>query len=292
MKLVEFPNPKGSRYYDSLIRIYESIFKSNNYTIKYANDLKYIAPGIPELRINNNIIVLDLSDYNDEYAYKLVPSGISKLHKIYDPETLHCPIFKRLMSTTKNYNNNIFPLGLFYPDAINLLDTLFNYKNDIFKSNIVINSNRIYAGAQFTRKIAFDKINKKDLINDIILDTRRVPLTEHLKRLTTCLGNIQISGACNHTVDPGHCTSFILGVCTISNNCNIRLPYDKSLKENYHYLELNPDYSNINDCINFLYSHRDICKDIGNNVYKLARETSTPKLIVDWIVETSRTFYE
>lgn len=263
------------------------------------SDKNWKNSGCFYIKINGKLALIDFSEYYDENSWNCVDGtwiiNPAPLSPRYIPENLNVPIFKRMVVPWAKYANNVFPYGPFYlscstqeKEEFFNLGNIYNPKD----SNRIIHTSRIYAQNIYTRGKAYPLIDKSKLPEDINLDQTRLEMQEFHKSHSNCLSSISVSGGSPYTQDAGPIESMLLGVCIISNNFDIMLPYNKRLEADKHYICINKDYTNINDCINFVYNNRNLCKSIGETARNLLLSTSSPKNRVTWIINKVREFYE
>jgi hypothetical protein len=296
MNTLSFP-VKKFKYYEFYTSFIKSIFEVADYKVILDPSLEYLAPAAFYIKINGKLAFVEMSDFDDEHVYKLdTNSGWTRLHKFYEPETLDVPIFKRSMRPNKKYSDNTYPMGPFYVgnNVDNSdLKTLLSYGNiyNPFDNDGIIKTNRVWGGALVTRADAYSKINKELIPRATMLEDR-LPLYSHWLRHGKCLSSLNISGASYHSQDIGAVEAMFLGVCCLSNDFDMLLPYNKVLEKGVHYIHIADDYTNINECINYLYDNRNECKDIGNEAYDLMIKTCSPKALADWIINTTEDYYD
>lgn len=298
MITLNFPARTKLKYYDFYVSSVKSSFEVAEHKIIIDNTLKFLAPAAFFIKINGKKAFVELSDFDDEYNWNYdKKTGIFyRLNTIYNPAELDMPIFKRTMRAGKEYAKNVFPLGPFYAqnnkDSKDL-KTLLSIGNiyDPFNNDGIFHFNRIYAQNIFTRKKAFGLIDKTKLNPKAYFITDRTDQYDFWLRHRKCLSSLNISGASKYTQDTGPIEAMFLGVCPITNDFDLKLPYNKQIEKNVHYILVNDDYSNINECINFLYDNRKLCKEMGAEAYNLMMETSSPLKRSEWMAKVVEEYY-
>lgn len=293
MKLT-FPTRKY-KYYDTYCYNLKLNFEMVNAEIELDPHLPYLAPAIFYFKVNDKLALIDYSDFMDEYAWNFnVQKGFFRVKKHYDYNDIKVPIFKRTMAINEEYPDNVFPYGPFMPiNSPQEYNYLLSLK-DLFKNNKrtkILHTNRIYAAAVITRKIAFSKIDNSKLVSEVSFDKTRLPKTKHLNRLGECIGSLEI-GACPNAQGSGAIEGFLTGTPIITNNMDIKLPYNKEINKYEHYIYIEEDYNNINDAINYVYTNKQDALEKAEKVYELFINTWHPSKLVPWITQTIEEYYE
>ena len=306
---VALPNFAGKKWINMYLGSVLVNLELANVKVVIDNSLKFCDsdPGCVafEAKLNNKKLLIDLHDTPDEYYWKVDHRGFSRtnlsgnssqpLIPRYYPEKLDMPIFKIAIRPDKKYAENVFPYGPFvvqYNKDSTLLKYLLN-KGNIYNP---FNSNKILkpapANYPHTRVKAFSQINTKLLNPKAQFITTRVTPMQYWDAHGDCISLLNISGSGPHVVDKAPIEAMMLGVCIIHNDIDIKLPFNKQLEKNKHYLCLNEHYSDINEKINFLFDNRELLKDMGNEARNLIMSTSTPKARMQWMVETVEEYYD
>lgn len=294
MKLT-FPTKKF-KYYDTYCYHLRLNFEMVNAKIELDPGLQYLAPAIFYFKINDKLALLDLSDYIDEYNWGInqKDNKFYRINKHYDYKDINVPIFRRTMAIDYDYPDNVFPYGPFIPlKSVQEYEQLISLKNKFDDSNRkkILHTNRIYAGANLTRKQAFAKIDNRLLLNEIEFETQRLNKDQHLQRLETCIGSLEV-GSCPNAQGSGAIEGFLTGTPVISNNMDIVLPYNEKLEKDKHYIYIEEDYSNINEAINYVYSNRQDALEKAQRVYELFLNTWHPEKLVPWMESVVETYYD
>lgn len=295
MKLT-FPTNK-SRYYNGYCCSIKSAFEVAGAEIVLDPDLVYLCPGVFYFKVNNRLALADFSDYKDEYNWGYNLEGFFKQGKMYVPEELDVPIFKRTMVVGDSYASNIFPLGPYYVENnkdsrdLAFLHSLGNIYNPLSGDGIFY-SNRIYAQNTFTRGVAKQKIDPNKLLPGVRFISERVDQHTFWRNHGKCVGSLNISGANYYAQDKNPIEAMFLGVCVISNNFDMYLPCNEQLDHTKHYICIDKEYNNINEKINYVYENRAECKDIGINAYDLMNRSCAPVPKVNWMTEKIEEYYE
>jgi hypothetical protein len=297
MATLSFPIKKLSKYYEFYVSFIKSVFEVAGEPVVLDPTLNYIVPAAFYVKINGKLAFIDLSDFHDEYNYKIEGGDWVKQNKFYEPENMAVPVFKRSMKVGVKYADNVFPFGPFYvannktSEDLNILMSIGNIY-DPLKGTQILNTNRVWAGALITRKSAFANIDVNKLLPEVSFDDSRLPLHQHWHRLGGCISTLNISGAYYTSQDIGAIEAMFLGICGISNNFDIQLPFNNRLQHGTHYIHILDDYSNINECLNYPYENRAICKDMGDAAYELMIKTCSPKALVKWFSQVVEEYYE
>ena len=292
-----FPVKSWSRYFDNYVRNIEYIFKAANYPIKYSNKLTHMrtpygpACAIFNIEINGKPALVDLSDHSNEYCYKLGSNEIIELGKMYEYKDYDMPIFKK-MRPSINYADNVFPYGpLVFPTSLKEYISLIEYKPKYeAPTKGICHTNRIYAGASFTRKIAFRKLDFKKLDSKVKLETERLSRGQHYERLKECTASLEI-GAFNGAQGSGSIEAFLNGVPVIADDMDMVLPYGEQITRNEHYIFVENDYSNINEAINYAYTNRKESVEMAKRVHDLFLKTWHPTKLVEWFDLVTEQYY-
>lgn len=290
-----FPANK-SRYYYGYCCSIKSAFEVAGAEVVIDPSLTYLCPGVFYFKINDKLVLADFSDYNDEYNWGYNIHGFFRKNKMYIPENLNVPIFKRTMTVGNTYSNNTFPLGPYYVENNkNCKDLAFLHSigniYDPIKGDGIFHSNRVYAQNTMTRGLAKKKINHKKLLPEVKFITSRVDQYTFWKNHSKCISSLNISGASYYAQDKNPIEAMFLGVCIISNNFDMYLPCDEKLDHTQHYICISEGYDDINEKINYVYENRAECKDIGTNAYDLMNRSCAPKPKVKWMAEIVENYY-
>jgi hypothetical protein len=294
MKL-DFPTNK-SRYYDTYCHAFRLTFDVGGIPVNLDPSLEYLAPAIFYVRINGKLVLVDFSDFVDEYSWDWSHArGFFRLKKHYNYKDIsHVPIFKRTMGVEDSYPENVFPHG-----PMLLLNSVQKYNNllgvgssfDFNKRNKILHTNRLYAASQITRKRAFEILDSSKLLSNVEFDSDRVEQNQHLNRLGLRLATLEI-GACPNAQGSGAIDAIMTGTPVISNNMDIVLPFGERLQKHRDYVYVEEDYSNINEAINWVYDNRDKVKDMADNSYDLFMRTWHYRKLLKWFEQVVEEWYE
>lgn len=295
MAKLSFPTKQFPKYYEFYVSFIKSIFEVAKEEVVIDPGLKYIVPAAFYVKINDKLAFIELSDFPDEYNYRVTNSGWERLNKFYEPEKLSCPVFKRSMRPNIQYSDNVYPFGPFYV-ADN--STSHNLKRLVEIGNIynpnssqILNTNRVWGGAQHTRKHAFAKLQSAKLLPEVQFNTERLNQEEHYLRHGKLLASLNISGAHYNSVDIGAPEAMMLGCLVISNDFDIILPHGKCLEKGVDYIHIEDDYKNIAECINFPYENRNRATEIAYNGYDKLWSTCNPTALVQWFEQVVEEYY-
>jgi hypothetical protein len=297
MAVLTFPLKKGSKYYDFYVSFIKSIFEAAGEEVVLDGSLDYIVPAAFYVKINGKLAFIEMSDFPDEYNYKITSTGWQRLNKFYDPASLGCPVFKRSMRPNLEYSSNIYPLGPFYVadnKTSKNLRTLIDLGN-IYQpktSSLILNTNRVWGGAQHTRKYAFENIQESALSPEVHFDSRRMNIDQHYNRHGELLASLNISGAHYNSQDIGAPESMFLGCLVISNDFDILLPYNKRLEKGLHYIHVADNYNNITECLNFPYENREKAAEIAYAGHEALINTCSPIALVKWLEQVVENYYD
>jgi len=289
MATLSFPARKF-KYYDFYTSFIKSVFEVGGGDVVIDDTLQYIVPAAFYIKINNKLAFVDLSDFEDGLNRILTKTGWKVTTEWYKPEDLGVPVFKRTMRVGVDYPDNVFAFGPFYVsnninanDLYILTNTGYIYNS---KATKILHTNRVWGGALHTRKLAYSKIQQ-----DFDFDTRRLSIPAHYQRHSELAASLNISGAHYHSQDIGAPESMFLGVPVISNDFDIHLPFSTQLNKNEHYIHVYDDYSNINECLQYIYDHPHTVEDISFNAYDLMKNTCSPTALVAWYTEVVEEYY-
>lgn len=148
-------------------------------------------------------------------------------------------------------------------------------------SDIVLNMQCPYGNAMerrsFVQRILKEKYNR-------LVMTSRVLQSEYWKKINNCLVHVFVPGARNDMLDRGHVQYMAFGCCTIAPPIMDILPYEGRLVPEVHYVQCEPDYSDLIARIEWCKSNRNVCVEIGKNAKQLFGETCVPEKLWDWIM--------
>ena len=254
-------NRKPSHYINGYFLATVSEFELAGFKIELDNSLHYSSPCL-HLKINNKPIMIDLSDFPDNFHKKAQNRQIVNNGEAYKPEELNMPIFKTAYRPDIAYPKNIFPYGPYYiedarnRDVFNTLINLGNIYNPINNNNLIKTYKLFGTNVWNTRGIANKQLDKNKLNKNINIVSSRVDTLAHWKRHGDCFSMLNISGSGKHTVDKNPIQAMLLGVCILHNDIDIMLPFNKRLQKDEHYISINDNYTNIVERINYAYENR------------------------------------
>lgn len=298
MTTLTFPGKSWGKYFDGYVRNIEIIFKSIDYPIEYDPTLKHMqtpygpANNIFEIKINGKPALIDLSDKANEFCYKFVNNQDIKLGKMYEYSDYDMPIFKKMHPNIK-YADNVYPYGPLCMTSLDCYKKLINYKPNFTDNRIlgISHTNRIYASAVLSRKVAFQKIGRCHLDPKVRFEKNRLSQPDHYERLKNCIGCLEI-GAFNGAQGTGAIEAFLCGTPVISDNMDMILPYNKKIEKHEHYIFVEDDYNNINEAISYVYTNRKEVIEKAKRVHDLFLKTWHPTKLVKWFDLVTEQYYD
>jgi len=212
--------------------------------------------------------------------------------------------FKMQYSDAIHQNlSNVFPIGpMFILDrtrgnrrvieGVEPFEEYFKFRktfNYDCTGNKILNKQRIY-GLAITRRKKVQGMLKAKYRGNVI--TEFTPsYKDYWKEQENCLAVVCVPGASENSLDRGQIESIGLGVCTISPEINISLPYNNKLIKDKHYIACKGNYSDLIEKIEWCKSNRKQCAQIGQNAKKLFDDSCLPTQHWDWIMQCVTTFY-
>ena len=265
---IVFPDDPGEKikYYCVHYAYLLNIFKVLNFSIELKDMPAFDSVGF-KIYINGQEVIIDFSDH-----LKILPG--------YDVES-DIPYFKYhyCMDRHEAYKN-VYPLS---PVSFH---NWIVYRSMLPKIKYVatgkILNNQRPGGNATERRVKVQKI---------LVDTFGEQVDLHFypnqpvfwKLINECLVSVCIPGARNDILDRGQIQYMAFGCCTISPEIKCVLPWHKKLESNVHFVECNPDYSDIVEKIEWCKENRLICIQIGQNAKRLFDKTSLPIRIWEWM---------
>lgn len=150
-------------------------------------------------------------------------------------------------------------------------------------SNVILNVQRPSGGA-IKRRTLVQKLLKERY--GVLAETGHIlPQSAYWKKINNCLVHIFIPGARNDMIDRGHLQYMAFGCCTIAPPIVDVLPYDGELIPGTHYVQCNPDYSDLIDKIEWIRENKEKAIEIGNNAKRLFERSCLPDRLWKWILE-------
>jgi hypothetical protein len=219
-----------------------------------------------EIFINKDRI---LFDYSDHINLSILETDISKYKAIfkfhYTPELIKY--------------KNIYP---FTPVNFHDWKLFYKIKDSLqYKATGLILNNQVPTGAAVERRNFVREMLTKQYNNK--LDYSITSYNEFYEKVNNCLVSVCVPGARNNMLDRGQSQYMFLGACTISPNLITVLSYNKVLVPGVHYVECNPDYSDLIDKIEWVNNNKEEAIKIGNNAKQLLLSTSLPIKQIEWI---------
>ena len=292
MKSISFPakkSPWREFTYDYALNIIQD-FEIADYTIEFYEDTistDFANSGCFFAFINGKKVLFDQSEYYDNGSWTCNKGQFSSPYLRYN-YNIDAPIFKRMITKWGEYPENVFPLGPYCCSnpKLKALNTKSKYTPGNFKK--LLHTNRVYGNAEYTRKVAFSKLNLPKIIE---IDSTRTAVEEYYRRVLNSFGSLNITGASNYTQDSSNVEIMLLGGVIISNCFDILMPYNKSINGNEHYILINEDYSDINERIVWAFENQKEAYEIAKNGHNLIMETTSPIKRVKWIEEVIEEYY-
>lgn len=262
---ITVPRNDNQRYYNSHYLFFFEMAKAVGVNLQYYDDLR--DGGGFGIKIHDKHILIDYSD-----------------HVILPPDLSEFDItFKYHYS--KKYHSGI--LGLYPLTPISFYDwDLYRKLREkiiyLCNNDIVLNNQKPGATAK-ERRLAVQAMLCRTYGRkvDIEITSKRI----FWNKINRCLISVCVPGARGDILDRGQWQYMALGACTISPRIDITLPFWKKLESGVHYIECNPDFSNLIDRIEWSKANREECIKVGKNAQRLFLDTSTPKKIWKWINE-------
>lgn len=284
-----FQRPWREYTYEYVKNVFQD-FQEAGYKLEYYQDAvsqDFANSGCFFAFINGKKVLFDQSEYYDNQSWRCDKGEMKVNYDRYNYST-NTPIFKRMVTKWGEYPENVYPLGPFCQPGPKML--AFNTKDKYVPNNYkkLLHTNRVYGNAEYTRKIAFSKLN---LPKNIEIDTSRSTVEKYYKRVISSFGCLNITGASNYTQDSSSIEIMLLGGVVISNCFDILMPYNNSINGNEHYILINEDYSDINERIVWAFENQKEAYEIAKNGYNLIMETTTPLKRVKWIEEVIEEHY-
>jgi len=265
MKIILPKDGPKKAYYEAYVGYMLGIFMDNNISIMTRGHAVF---NLFHVKINDKQVIMDFSDFNNIN---------SKYYGKY-------PYFK--FHWSKKYSSG-FPMSHpFTPISFYDWREFRDMKKNISYS---CNSDMVLCmqrprGAAINRRNFVHKMLKKrygDNFGCNFVKEQR----EFWRTINNCLVHVCVPGARNDMLDRGQIQLMAFGCCTISPLITDRIAWDQELIPNVHYIQCKSDYSDLIDKIEWCKSHRDNCVKIGNNAKKLFYETSTPEMLLKWLLK-------
>lgn len=102
----------------------------------------------------------------------------------------------------------------------------------------------------------------------------------------TAIASVCVPGATNNMADRGQTELLGMGVCTISPEIKTIFPYNKKIRDNYHYIQCNDDYSDLVEIVQTLYDNPKRSIRIGKNAKRFYEKYYSPEVYWKWIVKS------
>lgn len=151
-------------------------------------------------------------------------------------------------------------------------------------SDIVLNVQKSYGHAEERRNHVRDMLYAKYKLSGNYIYSPHYPQEDYWRLINNCLVHVFVPGCYNDMLDRGHIQYLAFGCCTISPLIVDLLPYSTKLVPGMHYIECNPDYSDLIEKIEWCKEYRDSCIEIGNNAQKLFDQSCSPERLWEWIL--------
>lgn len=210
-------------------------------------------------------------------------------HPHRDESHLHldCPYFKMQYDPNQNKSPNAFPIGPMFALARgrNVEQQLFQYFN-IYNNQCDVKNSKILnkQRASNKRRVRVQHELEQWYAPDLDITTADLPV-QYWTALNECFISVCVPGATENSFDRNQMEAIGLGVCVISPQIDIELPYKQRLIPGTHYIACQRDFSDIRDKIEWCKSNPKTCAEIGNNAKRLFAEYCTPEKHWEWIVK-------
>jgi len=156
---------------------------------------------------------------------------------------------------------------------------------------------RPYAGALERRtkvqKMLLDQFGEKhiemnfcEMPVDAGILTKQIAQIDYWKEVHNIGLAVFVPGHHNNMLDRGHIQYMALGCCTVSPRLPERLPFNRTIDPELHYIQCPDDYSGLIELLNkhrYSGGYYEPWNSIGNNAKQLFKETCTPEAIGKWI---------
>lgn len=260
-----FPRDKNQRYYSVHYRYVLNVFKQGGFKINFedlveSNCTRFIVLAKGKRILFDFYNFLDITDRKDwDYYFKF--HYYSPVHNKYP---------------------KMFPFGTvsFYDwNEYEQLREEIKYKAI---GERILNNQRPHAGAKQRRTYVQNLLRSE---YGSWLDTQHYERQDFWKLINNCLVSVCVPGCRNDSLDRGQFQYMAFGCCTISPNLRITFPQYLPLVPNVHYIECQPDYSDLVEKIEWCRSNRNKCIEIGTNARKLFEMTSTPEKLCAWFLQ-------
>lgn len=252
-------------YYNRYVRYMINILLENHVDIRYEGvntDTRY------SMIVDGHKIVIDYSD-----------------HPTLEPSLLNCEAYFKFHCRNHHTEiKNVYPftpISFYDWKQYKKLRVQITYKCN---SSIVLNVQKPYGNAIKRRKYVRDILYAKYKLSKNYIYSPDYKQEDYWKLINNCLVHVFVPGCYNDMLDRGHIQYLAFGCCTISPQIVDLLPYDTKLIPGTHYIKCKNDYSNIIEKIEWCKTHRDECREIGNNAQKLFDYACSPKRLWDWIL--------
>ena len=223
-----------------------------------------------EIIIDNHLCLVDFSDFQGLKCKEIEKyKAIFKFH--YHP---------------KNHGHikNVYPFSPVNFHNWDLYKEII--KNNQYTATGKVCNQQSPAGAALDRRNKVRSLLIKEYADNLIWQP--TSKQRFFENISDCLVSICVPGARNDMLDRGHGQYMFFGVCTISPKLVTYLSYGKQPEAGIHYVECQPDYSDLIEKIEWCRNNPEECIQIGKNAKKLMEETSLPEKQVEWIKKCIR----
>lgn len=261
---VEFPNDIVPHKYYTIHALYlRKVFEAAPVQVKIVGDTT-VSSGFT-IDIDKTTVFIDYSDHPRIFKEGRQYNAYFKYHYTGEHEKLE----------------NVFPLApvSFYDwDAFYGLRKKIKYMAD---TSIILNNQKPYGDA-IERRILIQRLLKGRY--GVLVETNCIlPQSNYWKRINNCLVHVFVPGARNDMLDRGHIQYMAFGCCTIAPPIIDILPYYRKLIPGIHYIQVEPDYSNLISKIEWCKNNRKKCVEIGHAAQELFDEVCAPSSLTLWM---------
>lgn len=261
------------RYYHTYYRFVLNLLSHAGAKIKMIGDTA-VADGAFAIWIDKKKAVIDYSDHLRDGSFRF------KNDKI--PYERGVPIFKSHYSEGVHEKweryHPFSPVSFYDWDQYRELSSEIGYKAD---GETIINRQKPYGNAferrrnlqrrliqAFGGKVKFNILSQLNFWLDV----------------NNCFIAIFCPGCRNDMLDRSPLQYMAFGCCIISPKIITMLAYDKVITPFEHYILCEPDYSDIVDRINWAFTNKEKCLEIGKRAKRLFEEHCTPEKLTKWMV--------
>jgi hypothetical protein len=264
IKKVKFPEDIIPHKYYNVHALYlRHIFEASDVQLEIAGDTT-VSSGFT-IDIDGTTIFIDYSDHP----------------RIFRKGRQYRAYFKYHYAEQHKELENIFPLA---PVSFYNWSEFYTLRKKIdytANTDIILNNQKPYGNAAERRRFVQKLLREK---YGVLLETNHIlPQYAYWKKANNCLVHVFVPGARNDMLDRGQLQYMAFGCCTLSPPISDILPYYKKPIPGIHYVQVESDYSNLIDRVEWCKSNRKKCIEIGRAAQKLFDETCIPTAIMVWI---------